>query len=143
MIAVFAFNNSSSHAKLANDTLNAMNINLNPSGKQLIMHDIIFNSQVQTMVFPFDYPDETLREKPKGMKIILQEHGLWNQGLKAFCDKSDILLENPKCCARHILAAQEDFRNQKLLLQEIIEELGHKVIFYPKFHCEFNYIEMY
>jgi len=44
MIAVFVFDNSSSHAKLANDTLNAMNMNLNPGGKQLIMRDTIFNS---------------------------------------------------------------------------------------------------
>jgi hypothetical protein len=29
------------------------------------------------------------------------------------------------------------------LLQEIIEAKGHKVVFYPKFHCELNYIEMY
>ena len=143
MIAIFAFDNSSSHAKLANDTLNAMNMNLNPGGKQPIMRDTIFNGQVQTMVFPSDYPDEILRGKPKGMKVILQECDLWNLGLKAFCEKSDILLENPRCCARHILAAQEDFRNQKPLLQEIIEGLGHKVIFYPKFHCELNYIEMY
>ena len=47
------------------------------------------------------------------------------------------------CCARHILATQDAFKNQKPLLQELIEERGHKVIFYPKFHCELNYIEMY
>ena len=76
MIVVFAFDNSSSHAKLANDTLNAMNMNLNPGGKQPIMRDTIFNGQVQTMVFPSDYPDEILRRKPKGMKVILQERGL-------------------------------------------------------------------
>ncbi|CAI2201364.1 15752_t:CDS:1, partial [Funneliformis geosporum] len=109
MIAVFAFDNSSSHAKLANDTLNAMNMNLNPGGKQPIMRDTIFNGQVQTMVFPSDYFDETLHGKPKGMKIVLQERGLWSLGLKAFCGKNNIILENPSCCARHILAAQEDF----------------------------------
>ena len=95
------------------------------------------------MVFPSDYFDETLRGKPKGMKIVLQECGLWSLRLKAFCGKNNIILENPSCCACHILAVQEDFCNQKPLLQEIIEGLGHKVIFYPKFHCELNYIEMY
>jgi len=29
------------------------------------------------------------------------------------------------------------------MIEETIETMGHKVIFYPKFHCELNYIEMY
>ena len=33
--------------------------------------------------------------------------------------------------------------NQKSLIQETIEARGHKVIFYPKFHCELNFIEMF
>jgi len=58
-------------------------------------------------------------------------------------DNNVSLEENLSCCARHILASQVDFKNQKPLLQEIIEAKGHKVVFYPKFHCELNYIEMY
>jgi len=58
-------------------------------------------------------------------------------------DNNVSLEENLTCCARHILASQVDFKNQKPLLQEIIEAKGHKVVFYPKFHCELNYIEMY
>ncbi|GES72956.1 hypothetical protein RCL_jg15606.t1 [Rhizophagus clarus] len=143
MVAVFAFDNSSSHAKLADDTLNAVYMNLNPGGKQPIMRDTIFNGQVQSMVFPANYPDENLRGKPKGMRVILQERGLWGSGLKGFCGNKEVSIENPRCCARHVLAAQEDFLNQKPILQEVIEGLGHKVIFYPKFHCELNYIEMY
>ena len=46
MVVVFAFDNSFSHAKLADDTLNAANMNLNPGKKQLIMHDTVFNGQV-------------------------------------------------------------------------------------------------
>ncbi|PKK60049.1 hypothetical protein RhiirC2_719382 [Rhizophagus irregularis] len=123
-VAVFAFDNSSSHIKLADDTLNAANMNLNSGGKQPIIY-------------------EKLCEKPKGMKVILQERGLWESGLKGFCGNKEISLENPRCCARHVLATQEDFLNQKPILQEIIEVLGHKVIFYLKFHSELNYIEMY
>jgi len=40
------------------------------------MRDTIFNRQIQSMVFSADYPDEKLHGNPKGMKIILQEHGL-------------------------------------------------------------------
>ena len=32
---------------------------------------------------------------------------------------------------------------QKPLVKEVIESRGHKVIFYPKFHCELNFIEMF
>src|SRR3954471_14368542 len=103
MIAVFAFDNSSSHAKLADDTLNVANMNLNPGGKQSIMRDTVFNGQIQTMVFPSDHSDELLRGKAKGMKVILQERGLWGSGLKASCGKNDTSLENPRCCARHVL----------------------------------------
>ena len=42
-----------------------------------------------------------------------------------------------------IVAVQEDFKANKLLLQELIESIGHKVIFYPKFHPELNFIEQY
>ena len=47
------------------------------------------------------------------------------------------------CCARKILAAEQDFHEQRGRLQEEIEACGHKVIFYPKFHCELNPIEPY
>ncbi|GBB94370.1 hypothetical protein RclHR1_23400001 [Rhizophagus clarus] len=143
MVAVIAFDNSSSYAKLADDTLNAAYINFNPGGKQPIMRDTIFNEQVQSMVFPANYPNENLREKPKGMRVILQERGLWGSGLKGFCGNKEVSIENPRCCVYHVLAAQEDFLNQKLILQEVIEGLEHKVIFYLKFHCELNYIKMY
>ena len=47
------------------------------------------------------------------------------------------------CCVRRILSLQPDFLAQKSQLQEKIEKRGHKCIFYPKYHCELNYIEMY
>src|SRR4051794_9141868 len=47
------------------------------------------------------------------------------------------------CCARIILSQQPHFLAQKSMVEEIIEALGHKVIFYPKFHRELNYIEQY
>ncbi len=32
---------------------------------------------------------------------------------------------------------------QKSELETVIKEAGHKCIFYPKFYCELNFIEMY
>jgi hypothetical protein len=45
------------------------------------------------------------------------------------------------CCARNLLAAQRDFCEQKGSLQEALEAGNQEVIFYPKFHCELNFVE--
>ena len=97
------------------------------------------------MVFPADYPIDELRGKAKGMKQILQERGLWKDGLLKTC-KDKGCKTDPKqldCCAQRILELQPDFMAQKTLLEEIAENNHQKIIFYPKFHCEFNFIEMY
>lgn len=47
------------------------------------------------------------------------------------------------CCMRKVLSMQQDFRDEKPLLQVVIEEAGHICHFLPKFHCELNPIEMY
>ena len=52
-------------------------------------------------------------------------------------------LDRPKdCCMQYMLSQEQDFRNEKPLLQIVIEKAGHKCIFLPKFHCELNPIEM-
>jgi hypothetical protein len=38
---------------------------------------------------------------------------------------------------------QPDFREQRSLVQEVIEAAGHLCIFLPKFHCELNFIEFF
>jgi hypothetical protein len=47
------------------------------------------------------------------------------------------------CCARAILSGQADFKASRSQIEEIIEEAGHLVIFYPNFHSELNWIEYY
>jgi len=47
------------------------------------------------------------------------------------------------CCMQKLIANQQDFKDEKPLIQLIIEKAGHRCWFLPKFHCELNPIEMY
>ena len=47
------------------------------------------------------------------------------------------------CCCRRILFSQPDFVSQKSQLQELVKSCGHLCDFYPKYHCELNFIEQY
>ncbi|KIJ31363.1 hypothetical protein M422DRAFT_186160, partial [Sphaerobolus stellatus SS14] len=47
------------------------------------------------------------------------------------------------CCCRRLLFTQPDFVNQKSQLEELIISQNHICDFYPKFHCELNFIEQY
>src|SRR6202167_1349902 len=49
---------------------------------------------------------------------------------------------NDWCCMHHVLSLQDDFVNEKLLLQNYLEDCGHVCQFLPKFHCELNLIKM-
>ena len=41
------------------------------------------------------------------------------------------------------MSLEPDFLAQRGAITEVIEKAGHKCIFYPKFHCELNFIEMF
>lgn len=76
------------------------------------------------------------------MAQILLERGLATESkLKASCTGSKCKDSLVSCCCRRVLFNQPDFKEQKSALEEFIVLQGHLVIFYPKFHCEFNFIE--
>jgi hypothetical protein len=77
------------------------------------------------------------------MEQILKEHNLWKDGLLAQCPGFKCQTGVADCCCRRILFNQPDFANQKSALEELIESRGHICDFYPKYHCELNFIEMY
>jgi hypothetical protein len=97
----------------------------------------------------------------KGMKRVLQERGLWRDGLKKQCDapklREDIETEaqytahleldccerGKDCCALWILGNLSDFLNEKSQLETEIVKRGHGCVFYPMLHCELNYIEYF
>ncbi len=89
----------------------------------------------------------------KGIKQILIERGLFtdnnNIALKLQCrDCKDKISQdkrvnaNQRCCARYVLSQQPDFLEQKSWLEEVCHNNGFSTIFYPKYHCELNFIEI-
>ena len=118
---------------------------MNPGGKQARLRDgwFIRNGEtiVQPMVFPNDHSD--FPNKAKGMKAVLQERGLHRPGLVMNCKKGCQDADNRECCARRILDSQPDFKAQRSLVQETIENAGHVCLFLPKYHCELNFIEFF
>ena len=124
-------------------------MNLHPGGKRGWLRDGFIHGKgiPQPMKFPADYHNSELAGKQKGIKCVLKERGLWpERGFVLECPTTnDRPGCNPQggCCARRVLGAEKDFHNQKGRLQEEVENLGHRVLFYPKFHCELNFIERY
>jgi hypothetical protein len=49
---------------------------------------------------------------------------------------------NEWCCMYHVLSVQDDFANEKSLIQHYLEGHRHNCMYLPKFHCELNLIEL-
>jgi len=80
----------------------------------------------------------------KGMEQIIQECGLWPaEGLNAQCPNFHCPPGCTDCCCWRLLFLQPDFVGNKSQLQELIKPHGHLCDFYPKYHCELNFIEQY
>ncbi len=137
--------NSQGHSAYAKDVLLTSRMNLRPGGKQASMRDGWYLQSDKTrvsqaMVFPPDHPGYP--DTPKGMRQVLEERGLWRTGLLMQC-RDKCASESVTCCATRILDFQPDFKEQRSLVQEVIEAAGHMCIFLPKYHCELNFIEYF
>ena len=84
------------------------------------MRDTVWNGNVQRMVL-----DDG---RPKGMKIVLKESGVDTHGMNA--EKM-----------REKLNTYEDFKIQKTILEEYVEQRGHLCLYYPTYHCELSPLE--
>jgi hypothetical protein len=153
--ALFLFDNSSNHDCFSSDALVAARMNLGPGAGQRktplpCMRDTFFgpDNTLQPMVFPFDHPKYP--GEPKGIMHVLRDRGLFNPALRLDCDDCRKKRSHDPgrhlrtdCCHRRVMATQPDFLAQRSGIQEAVEDAGHLFGFYPKFHCELNYIEMY
>jgi hypothetical protein len=71
-----------------------------------------------------------------------QEDTVAEEDISRSQEPETIELKNDWCCMYRVLSLQEDFANEKSMLQHYIEGRGHICMFLPKFHCELNPIEM-
>ena len=100
------------------------------------------NNTPQDLYFPDNHP--TMPGWFKGMETIIRERGLWpEKGLNVQCEGFKCVAGKKDCCCRRVLFTQPDFVNQKSHLEELITSWGHICDFYPKYHCELNFIEQY
>ena len=49
---------------------------------------------------------------------------------------------DPMCCSSYVLSQEPDFTGKKEWLTEVVNAAGFNIIFFPKYHCELNFIEM-
>jgi hypothetical protein len=149
---LFMLDNAPSHQKRADDALSARKMVKGPKLGWTHRKDGVRmrngwwidkegNRHEQAFYFPDTHP-----EHPgwfKGMELIVRERGLWpTSGLNAQCEGFKCADGATSCCCRRLLFNQPDFVQQKAAVQELVEKRGHICDFYPKYHCELNFIEM-
>lgn len=151
--ALFLFDNATSHQKRAPDAPSAQKMQKSPKlgwtsrpGGPKMRDTVLADGSIQSFYYPEDHP--TMPGWFKGMQAVLEERGLFrynNNGkaLNGECKGFKCPEGVTDCCCRRILFNQPDFANVKSHLEEVINSRGHLCDFYPKFHCELNYIEQY
>jgi transposase len=78
----------------------------------------------------------------KGMAVILEERGHGDASkIRAECPKFECEKGAHQCCCRRMLYNKPDFVEVESLLEAACKARGFRAIFFPKFHCELNFIE--
>ena len=149
---LFIFDNAPSHQKRAPDALSARNLPKNPhptwrphkNGPKMRTTTYTFGEEIITQDFYFSDDHATMPGWFKGMENIIRERRLWPaNGLLAQCEGFKCVPGKTDCCCHRLLFTQPDFVKQKSHLEEFINSRGHICDFYPKYHCELNFIEQY
>jgi hypothetical protein len=150
------FDNSMTHRARAPDGLDASKLNLSDGGKnvQKQRDGWYMTANAEGGEVKVAHPMQTGAGVQKGMLTILWERGRHlNDTGRLLCKlckpcanktpHAERPNQTPRCCAYHVLSEEADFREQRPWLQEEVEGVeGFAIMFYPKYHCELNWIEM-
>ena len=128
--ALYIFDNSANHYKIATYALHTKKINLKDGGENtpILRYGFYIDQNRHRVVHTI----LTAEGFQKGLKKILLECGFWRDGNK----KDDALA---------LLLQQDHFYPTKLssILYDTVKRLGEWIDFVPKYHPELNSIEMY
>ena len=141
--AVFIFDHSTTHEKMPDDALVANRLNIKDGGKKVKLMRDGWIVKADGTKEPFKMQKEVDGKLvQKGLETIAKERGMpWPpEPVPGITGK-----DRKRRWARIALSKQPDFVAQQSSsrLKEVIEGSGHLFSFLPKFHCEFNPIEMY
>ena len=101
-----------------------------------------YSDQTASIAFLPDQTDPIYSGCFKGMETILKEcefKNAWN--LRAECKNFKCNPPATDCCCWRILFNQPDFVKGKNIVEDTFNSRGFEVYFFPKFHCELNFIE--
>jgi hypothetical protein len=65
------------------------------------------------------------------VEVMGQEHKTFMQDIRLAKNEMPSGVDNEWCCMHQVLLLQEDFQNEKPLLQHVIENAGHVCVFLP------------
>ena len=156
---VIAFDNSMTHHAKVPDGLDVGNLKMSDGmsshTKVKMKAGWYYSGSGEIVVQSMQFADGI----QKGVKTILTERGKHKNALG-----NDLILQCkpcrekvsdesrqegiangnilPLCCASFVLSHEQDFLEQEEWLTEVVKKAGFEIIFYPKYHCELNYIEM-
>jgi hypothetical protein len=166
---VFLYDNATTHLKRSDEALSARNMTKGPSDKFGVLRTVtddagkqvhaangtllkekirmgkgrMPNGEEQDFYFPDDHP--THPGFFKGLTIILEKcgfTGVSGKGAKLMeCKGVHCPPSANDCCCRCMLFCQPDFAEVESTLEITAKSHGFEIIFFPKFHCELNFIE--
>ena len=148
-MGLFLFDNAPSHQKWADNALSARKMLKNPMPNWV--HQKGGRSYAQCNFTKWAAPEPLLWWWSPHHSRLVQGDGNYHLRMQ-FMARKCLLVQCESfwckngltnCCCWHLLFCQPDFETQKSCLEKFITFHWHICDFYPKYHCELNFIEQY